>query len=54
MYPSQLGLSSHEYKYDRLLTTFIDEDGISIVCLSLSLTGLARNIILQSGTDGIN
>jgi hypothetical protein len=28
MYPSQLGLSSNEYKYDWLLTTFIDEDGI--------------------------
>lgn len=27
MYPSQLRLSSKEYKHDWLATTFVDEDG---------------------------
>lgn len=55
MYPSQLGLSSNEYKYEWLRTTFTDEDGkVSIVYLSLCISDLAHSIILQSGTDDIH
>jgi hypothetical protein len=52
MYPSQLGLSSNEYKYEWLREMFTDEDGnISIIYLSLSLTDLPCSIILQSSID---
>lgn len=55
MYPSQLGLSSNEYKYEWLRTTFVDKDGIiSIIFLSRAYTNFARSIILQSGTDGVH
>lgn len=33
MYPAQLGLSSNEYKYDWLRTTFVDADGIYLNCV---------------------